>query len=450
MKFNQEVFSTTSAIVNGELVIGGCKATSLAKNFNTPLFVLDEVDLRARVSGWKGALAKHFGVNAGEVYYAAKSFISVEVAKIIAQEGIGIDVCTGGELAVALAANFPVNRIELHGNNKSLLEIESAIKAGVAKIVIDSLQEIDRVQELAKQAGITQKVLIRVTPGVEAHTHEAISTAHEDVKFGLSIASGAAWQAIEKIEAASNLDLQGLHCHIGSQIFNTEGHEIAIQRILALMSKFRANFQRELSELDIGGGFGIAYIEGEKTLAPDTALSRLAAVVSSEVAKNNLSHPKVSIEPGRAIIGPTTTTLYEVGTTKTIELENGGSRFYISVDGGMSDNIRPGLYDAKYMAILANRNSNEKEIESRLVGKHCETGDIIVRDLKMEADVQPGDLLAVPATGAYGRSMASNYNHMLKPAVVAVRDGKARLILRRETTADLLALDVNEALRELS
>ena len=450
MRFNKDIFSTYSAWENNELVIGGCKATALARNFGTPLFVIDEKDLHLRISNWKSALHQHFGPNAGEVYYAAKSFISVEVAKIIAAGGIGLDVCTGGELAVALAAKFPTERIELHGNNKSLMEIESAMKAGVGRIVIDSLQEIDRVQEIAERLGVNQKVLIRVTPGVEAHTHEAISTAHEDVKFGLSIASNAAWQAIEKIEAASNLSLQGLHCHIGSQIFNTEGHEIAIQRIVALLAKFQSTFNRELSELDIGGGFGIAYVEGEITLDPDQALSKLAQVVKIEINKNNLRHPKVSIEPGRAISGPTTTTLYEVGTTKTIELDNGATRFYISVDGGMSDNIRPGLYDAKYMAILANRNSNENEIDSRIVGKHCETGDIVVRDIKMSSDIKPGDLLAVPATGAYGRSMASNYNHMTKPAVVAVADGKARLILRRETNSDLLALEVSESLHELS
>ena len=450
MQFNKDVFSTSSKMENGELLISGCKATSLAKEYGTPLFVLDEPDLRARITRWKSSLERHFGSNAGTVYYAAKSFISVEVAKIIAELGIGIDVCTGGEMAVAMAAKFPAERMELHGNNKSPAEISDAINQGIGRIVIDSLQEIDRVQEIAKAAGVNQKVLIRITPGVEAHTHESISTAHEDIKFGLSIASGAAWKAIEKVEACSNLTLQGLHCHIGSQIFTTEGHSLAIARILELMGKFRDHTNRELVEFDIGGGFGIAYIDGEVTLDPDEALSKLAKVVKEECAKNKLTHPKISIEPGRAIIGPTTTTLYEVGTTKNIELDGGKNRHYISVDGGMSDNLRPGLYGAKYMAILANRTSKENEIDSRIVGKHCETGDIVVRDIQMPSDVKPGDLLAIPATGAYGRSMANNYNHMTKPAVVAVSNGKARLILRRETHADLLALDVSESLRELS
>ena len=434
---------------NGELVIGGCKATSLAKEFGTPLFVLDEGDFRDRAKSWKTALVNNFEGSAGEVYYAAKSFVSIEVAKMVAESGIGIDVCTGGELAVALAANFPADRIEMHGNNKSISEIEEAIKVGVSRIVIDSIQEIERVQIIAAKAGKNQKVLIRLTPGVEAHTHEAISTAHEDVKFGLSIASGAAWKAIEAIEASANLSLQGFHCHIGSQIFNTEGYEIAIGRIVALMAKFRDHFNRELAEFDFGGGFGIAYLPGESTFQPEAALAKLAPVIKREFKNNNLALPRISIEPGRAISGPTTTTLYEVGTTKHIELDEGDVRHYISTDGGMSDNIRTGLYGAEYMAILANRASSESEIQSRLVGKHCETGDIIIRDLQFPSDVKPGDLIATPATGAYGRSMASNYNHVPKPAVVAVKDGKARLILRRESVKDLLALDVSEPGREL-
>jgi diaminopimelate decarboxylase len=449
MAFEKGVFSTNSAMSNGELTIAGIKATTLTKEFGSPLFVLDENDFRNRAASWKAALLKHFEANAGEVYYAAKSFVCVEVAKMVAESGIGIDVCTGGELAVALAANFPTERIELHGNNKSLAEIEEAIKVGVSRIVIDSLQEIERVQALASKAGKNQKVLIRLTPGVEAHTHESISTAHEDVKFGLSIASGAAWKAIEAIEASSNLTLQGFHCHIGSQIFNTEGYEIAIGRIVALLAKFRDHFDRELPEFDMGGGFGIAYLPGETTFDPDAAIAKVASVIKAECKVNNLALPKISIEPGRAISGPTTTTLYEVGTTKHIELDDGGMRHYISVDGGMSDNIRTGLYGAEYMGILANRTSSEVEIQSRLVGKHCETGDIIIRDLLFPSDVKPGDLIATPATGAYGRSMASNYNHVPRPAVVAVKEGKARLILRRESTKDLLALDVNEAGREL-
>jgi len=436
-------------MVNGELVIGGCRASALAKEFGTPLFVIDESDFKSRIIGWKNALNSNFGESAGEVYYASKSFVSVEVAKWIAEAGIGIDVCTGGELAVALAAKFPANRIEVHGNNKSEEEIRVAIEVGVAKIVVDSMQEIERVDRLAKAANKVQKVLLRITPGVEAHTHEAISTAHEDVKFGFSIASGAAWKAILATQSAANLSLEGLHCHIGSQIFENEGFILATTKLLELSAKFRDEFKSELTELDLGGGYGIAYLAGDKTFDPDQVMAALAKLVKSECSRHNLKVPKISIEPGRAIAGPTTTTLYEVGTTKDVELDGGKTRRYIAVDGGMSDNIRPGLYGAKYSALLANRTSSASVITSRLVGKHCETGDIIIRDIDLPSDIAPGDILAIPATGAYGRSMASNYNHMMKPPVISVADGAARTILRRETEADLLALDVVEAPRTI-
>ncbi len=436
-------------MVDGELVIGGCRASALAKEFGTPLFVIDEGDFKSRINGWKNALNSNFGESAGEVYYASKSFVSVEVAKWIAEAGIGIDVCTGGELAVALAAKFPANRIEVHGNNKSEEEIRVAIEVGVAKIVVDSMQEIERVDRLAKAANKVQKVLLRITPGVEAHTHEAISTAHEDVKFGFSIASGAAWKAILATESASNLSLEGLHCHIGSQIFENEGFILATTKLLELSAKIRDEFKRELSELDLGGGYGIAYLAGDKTFDPNQVMAALAQLVKSECNRHNLKVPKISIEPGRAIAGPSTTTLYEVGTTKDVELDGGKTRRYIAVDGGMSDNIRPGLYGAKYSAILANRTSSATAITSRLVGKHCETGDIIIRDIDLPSDIAPGDILAIPATGAYGRSMASNYNHMMKPPVISVANGAARTILRRETEADLLALDVVEAPRTI-
>jgi diaminopimelate decarboxylase len=436
-------------MVNGELVIGGCRASALAKEFGTPLFVIDENDFKSRIIGWKNALNSNFGESAGEVYYASKSFVSVEVAKWIAEAGIGIDVCTGGELAVALAAKFPANRIEVHGNNKSEEEIRVAIEVGVAKIVVDSMQEIERVDRLAKAVNKVQKVLLRITPGVEAHTHEAISTAHEDVKFGFSIASGAAWKAILATQSAANLSLEGLHCHIGSQIFENEGFILATTKLLELSAKFRDEFKSELTELDLGGGYGIAYLAGDKTFDPNQVMAALAELVKSECKRHNLKVPKISIEPGRAIAGPTTTTLYEVGTTKDVELDGGKTRRYIAVDGGMSDNIRPGLYGAKYSALLANRTSSASAITSRLVGKHCETGDIIIRDIDLPSDIAPGDILAIPATGAYGRSMASNYNHMMKPPVISVVNGAARTILRRETEADLLALDVVEAPRTI-
>ena len=356
--------------------------------------------------------------------------------------GIGIDVCTGGELAVAIAVNFPASRIEMHGNNKSEAEIRSAIEYGVRTIVVDSFFEIERVARISQELGKVQKVLIRVTPGVEAHTHEFISTAHEDVKFGFSLASGAAWDGISAIHGESSLELIGLHSHIGSQIFKSEGFAAAAQKLITLLARYRDTYGQELPELDLGGGYGIAYLPGEVTLNPLMIMNELAQIVKDECAQSGLSLPTISIEPGRAIVGPSTTTLYTVGTTKDVELDGGTSRKYVSVDGGMSDNIRPALYGAEYLAIVANRLPLGPTANSRVVGKHCESGDIIIREIALSADVQPGDLLAVPATGAYGYSMASNYNHLPRPAVIAVIDGSARLIVRREQIADLLALEI--------
>mgnify|MGYP000560067162 CR=1 FL=1 len=436
-------------MANGELVIGGCRASSLAKEFGTPLFVIDENDFKSRILGWKNALNSNFGSSAGEVYYASKSFVSVEVAKWISEAGIGIDVCTGGELAVALAANFPANRIEVHGNNKSEEEIRTAIEVGVAKIVIDSMQEIERVDRIAKAANKVQKVLLRITPGVEAHTHEAISTAHEDVKFGFSIASGAAWDAILSVKKHDSLELRGLHAHIGSQIFTPDSFELSASRLISVLAKYRDEFGAELAELDLGGGYAIAYIEGDKPIPAQEILSVIATRVKSECEKARLKIPRISIEPGRVIVGPSMVTIYKVGTTKEVTLEDGTTRWYVSVDGGMSDNIRPALYEAQYSISLANRSSSAPLRKSRVVGKHCETGDIIIRDVQLPSDITPGDLLAVPATGAYGRSMASNYNHMARPPVICVLNGKARSIIRRETHRDLLALEIEEEPRQI-
>jgi diaminopimelate decarboxylase len=427
---------------NGVLHISGISAQSLAKDFATPAFFIDEDDFRARALEWNKALNQSFGSNAGNVYYAAKAFISVEVARWIADCGIGIDVCTGGELAVALAGGIDPQKIEVHGNNKSVSEIERAVGAGVGTIVMDSLFEIERVATAARKLGKTQRVLLRLTPGIEAHTHESIATAHEDVKFGFSIASGAAWNAILEARKYPEIELRGFHSHIGSQILNMDSFEIAADRLIGLLAKFRDEFSAQLPELDLGGGYGIAYLPGDVELEASEVLPALYSQVKKACDNANLSIPKVSIEPGRAIVGPTMFTLYEVGTVKDVTLESGKIRRYISVDGGMSDNIRPSLYGAKYTTSLANRSSSAPLVDSRLVGKHCETGDIVIRDIELPSDIAPGDLLAVPATGAYGRSMASNYNHIPRPPVIAVKDGKARVILRRETEADLLNLDI--------
>ena len=433
----------SSSVTTGtELSLAGITAKNLAKEFGTPTFFIDEADFRARALAWDKALKDALGPHAGTVYYASKAFICTELARWIKDIGIGIDVSTGGEMAVALAGEIDPSKIEVHGNNKSIAEIEKAISVGVESIVIDSLYEIERVAEAAKNAGKVQRVLLRITPGIQAHTHESIATAHEDVKFGFSIASGAAWAAIEAVSAQPSLELRGVHAHIGSQIFGYKSFEILSERLISLLAQYRDEYKRELPELDLGGGYGIAYLPGDETVVPAEAMSALAAAVTKNCAAHNLEIPRVSIEPGRAIVGPAMFTLYEVGTVKDVTLENGTHRRYISVDGGMSDNIRPSLYGAEYTTILANRTSTAALVSSRLVGKHCETGDIVIREIDLPDDIVPGDLLAVPATGAYGRSMASNYNHVPRPPVVAVKDGKARVIVRRETEADLLRLDI--------
>ena len=433
---------SSSVTTGAELSISGMTAKTLAGEFGTPAFFVDEKDFRERALAWNQALHNNFGEQAGTVYYAAKAFICTEVARWIKDCEIGIDVCTGGELSVALAGGIDPAKMELHGNNKSVAEIEKAVQAGVGTIVLDSLYEIERVAAASAKYAKVQKVLLRLTPGIQAHTHESIATAHEDVKFGFSISSGSAWAAIQEVRSHSTLELRGFHCHIGSQIFGYESFELAAERLISLLAKYRDEFKTELPELDLGGGYGIAYLPGDENVDPADAMGALSQAVKKNCAKNNLAIPRISIEPGRAIIGPTMFTLYEVGTVKDVTLEDGAHRRYISIDGGMSDNIRPSLYDAEYTTILANRTSSADKVSSRLVGKHCETGDIVIREINLPVDIVPGDLLAVPATGAYGRSMASNYNHVPRPPVIAIKDGKARVILRRETEADLLALDI--------
>ena len=432
----------------GVLAIAGCSAEKLVKEFGSPLFVIDQADFFLRAKSWRQVLDTSFG--GGQLYYAAKSFICIEIAKWLKELKLGLDVCSAGELAVALAADFPASDIEFHGNNKSESEITTAIKAGVGTVVIDSFDELTRVAEIAKSLKKTQKVYLRLTPGVDAHTHEFISTAHEDVKFGFSIASGAANEAIEKCMEQSSLNLAGIHCHIGSQIFEVEGFKIAAQRLVAVLATFRDKYSKELAELNIGGGYGIAYTKDESGISPDVVIPAIASVIKDECAKAKLAVPRISIEPGRAIVGPTTTTLYLVGTTKSVKLDNGSERRYISVDGGMSENIRPALYGAVYSAFLANRSSTAELISSRVVGKHCETGDILISEINLPSDIKAGDLLAIPATGAYGRSMASNYNHISRPAVITVINGSARVILRRENEQDLLNLDVDQPPRQIS
>lgn len=421
---------------DGVLHVGGVAIPDLVADVNTPAYVLDEEDFRSRARAFRDGFAGY------DVYYAGKAFLSVAVAKWVAEEGLCLDVCSNGELSVALRAGVDPARIGYHGNNKTPMELRRAIAAGVGRIIVDSFQEIDRIADVATQLDVVQPVMIRVTAGVEAHTHEFIATAHEDQKFGFSISAGDAFEAARLIVARPNLDLRGLHSHIGSQIFDTSGWEVAARRVLALHARIAEELEHAMPELDLGGGFGIAYTTQDDPAAPADLAERISKIVDDECAILDVARPHLSIEPGRAIVGPAMCTVYTVGTVKQVSLDGGASRTYVSVDGGMSDNIRPALYDADYSCSLVSRRSEAAPVLARVVGKHCESGDIVVKHEFLPGDIAPGDLIAVPGTGAYGRSMASNYNHALRPPVVAVRDGQARVIVRRETEDDLLATDL--------
>lgn len=425
---------------DGVVRIAGVSVTELAAEYGTPLFVLDEDDFRGRCRD----MVRAFGPGA-RVHYASKAFLCGQIARWIDEEGLSLDVCSGGELAVALHAHFPPERIAMHGNNKSVAELEAAVAAGVGQIILDSTIEIDRLQKIAANAGVVQDVLVRVTVGVEAHTHEYISTAHEDQKFGFSLADGAALEAVAEVFAADNLRLVGLHSHIGSQIFDIDGFEISARRLFGLLrdivDRFGIERTRQLTLLDLGGGLGIAYLPSENPPPVSEFAEKLLSVVAAEARRVGLPLPTIAVEPGRAIAGPGTITVYEIGTVKDVRLDGGAVRRYLSVDGGMSDNIRPALYQADYDCRLVSRTSEARPVVARVVGKHCETGDIVVRDTWISADVGPGDLVAVAATGAYCYSMASRYNLVTRPAVVTVHGGAARVLLRRETPADLLGLE---------
>jgi diaminopimelate decarboxylase len=421
---------------DGALVIGGVDVRALARDFGTPVFVLDEADFRARAAAFRAA---YDPVNA-DVYYAAKAFLATAVARWAVEEGLGIDVASGGELAVALAAGVPGERLLMHGNNKSADEIRRALEVGVGRVVVDSLQEVDRIAAIAGDLGVRASVLVRVTVGVEAHTHEFIATAHEDQKFGLSLASGAAREAIDRVVAQPALDFRGLHSHIGSQIFDAAGFEVAAARLVGLMTELHAS-GIAVHELNLGGGMGIAYVADDDPVDVSAMGKAIQSIVEDACARAELPLPRLAFEPGRAIVGPAGVTVYEVGTVKPVELDHGHRRVYVSVDGGMSDNIRTALYDADYTITLASRVSSAPPVLCRVVGKHCESGDVVVRDTWLPGDLAPGDLLAVAATGAYCRSMASQYNYLPRPAVIGVRDGQTAVVLRRETERDLLALD---------
>nr|WP_202893857.1 diaminopimelate decarboxylase [Kribbella italica] len=427
---------TAKKTAEGSLVVGGVDLRDLVAEHGSPAYVLDEEDFRSRARAFKSAFKDM------DVYYAGKAFLCTTVVRWVMEEGLNLDICSGGELAVALRAGADPQRLGFHGNNKSVPELTRALEAGVGRIIVDSLYEIDRLIELAAERGLVAPVMVRVTAGVEAHTHEYIATAHEDQKFGFSITSGAAFEAVAKVNEAAELKLLGLHSHIGSQIFDTAGFELAAKRLIALHARVSDELGVDMPELDLGGGFGIAYTTQDDPADPAQLATEMTKIVEHECRAYEVEVPRVSIEPGRAIVGPAVCTVYSVGTVKEVTLDAGASRTYVSVDGGMSDNIRTALYDADYSCTLVNRYSGATPTLARVVGKHCESGDIVVKDEFLPSDVGPGDLVAVPGTGAYCRSMASNYNHVPRPPVIAVKDGQTRVVVRRETEDDLLLLDM--------
>jgi diaminopimelate decarboxylase len=420
---------------DGQLIVGGVDVRDAVADYGSPVFLLDRDHFAELAAEYRA------GYGDARVYYAGKAFLSGAVARWVDEAGLHLDVASGGELEVALRAGFPAHRILFHGNNKSVAEIELALDAGVGRIVVDSFVEVARVAAAAAERSIVADVLVRVTLGVEAHTHEFIATAHEDQKFGLSVNSGDALEGVRRVLALPSLHLAGLHSHIGSQIFDAAGFEVAAHRMMRFAAELQAELGYTVGEVNLGGGMGIAYTVHDDPPEVATMARQLRAIVDAESRAAALPRPQLAFEPGRALIGPVGITVYEVGTVKRVELDAGQSRTYVSVDGGMSDNIRTALYDADYTVTLASRTSAADPVLSRVVGKHCESGDIVVRDAWLPADLAPGDLLAVAGTGAYCRAMASNYNYLPRPAVIGVRNGAAEVVLRRETLADIFRLD---------
>jgi len=433
---------------DGEVMFAGVASSTLIAEFGSPVYVLDEADARARAARIRELFTDAFGAIGAKVtvYYAGKAFLSAEVVRWMTEEGLSIDVASGGELALALAAGVDAELLGVHGNNKSAEEIDSAVTVGAGAIVLDSEIEIERVAETAKRHGVVQRVRLRTNTGVHAHTHEFLATAREDQKFGVPLSEVAGH--VKRIRALPSLEFLGLHSHIGSQIFEVSGFVEAIARLIEVHAGLLEG--GPVPQLNLGGGFGIAYTSVDDVVPIEEMAEKLAGAVAAEAERHGIAVPDIAIEPGRAIVGPAGATLYTVGTIKDVEVAtdagaNGTQtavRRYVSVDGGMSDNIRPALYEADYTVRMANRTSAAEPALVRIAGKHCESGDIVVHADYLPGDVTPGDTLAVAATGAYCWSLASNYNFLVRPAVVAVNDGTARAIVRRETIADLLGRDL--------
>lgn len=419
---------------DGVVTIAGVPLPEIAAEYGTPVVVIDEDDFRSRCRDMAAAF-----LAPGNVHYASKAFLTRRVARWVDEEGLALDVASENELRIALAADFPPERITVHGNNKSDEFLRLCVESKVGHVVIDSHQELAQLEAVAKQAGVKQDVFVRVKPGVDAHTHEFIATSHEDQKFGISLATGDALSAATAAIASEWLELTGLHCHVGSQVFDAEGFKLAAERVLGLYAEIWKTQGVALGYLDLGGGYGIAYMPGESPLDVNAVARDLLAAVQEVADELGIAAPTVVVEPGRAIAGPSAVTVYTAGVIKDVDTSYTTSRRYIAVDGGMSDNIRPSLYGALYDARVVNRFTDGALTDTRLVGSHCESGDILVEEASWPDDIAPGDLIALAATGAYCYSMASNYNAFGRPAVVSVRGGEVTPMVRRETVEDLIA-----------
>jgi diaminopimelate decarboxylase len=426
---------TSTINSKGHLEIGGCDVTDLAKEFGTPLYIVDEALVRQRAREFMDAF-RLTGLR-HQVAYASKAFCVMAMCRVAEEEGMSLDVVSDGELFTALQAGFPAERIHFHGNNKTPEEIVMALDAGIGCFVVDNFNELQLLNALAADKGKRVNVLLRITPGVEAHTHDYISTGQQDSKFGFDLGNGTAFRAIETAISLPNLKVLGVHSHIGSQIFEVEGFRMAVEKVAAFAVDIRDRLNHTFTVLNLGGGFGIRYVEGDQPLPVGVYVQAIADAIITTCKNADFALPEVWIEPGRSIIGDAGTTLYTIGTSKDIP----GVRKYIAVDGGMTDNPRPALYESKYEAVLANRANDTLDEVVSVAGKCCESGDMLIWDLKLPA-VQSGDLLAVFCTGAYNYAMASNYNRIRRPAVVFVKDGKADLVVARESYRDIVGNDI--------
>ncbi len=423
----------------GHLEIGGCDTADLAAEFGTPLYVFDEIALRERCRAYRAAFESRFPTV--QVEYAAKAFLCLAMAQLVHQEGLHLDVASAGELHTALKAGVPAADLVFHGNNKSVDELRLAIESGAGRIAVDNFHELDLLDQVAPFQKRPQEVLVRVAPGVDPHTHRRIRTGQADTKFGFNISSGAALEAVQRVVSTHSLLFTGLHCHIGSQLFDTHAHQEAIEALLDLAAQIREQTGLSVEELNVGGGLGIRYTAADRPPSVDEFAEEITAALHEGLAARHLPVPLLRLEPGRSIVGEAGTTLYTIGAIKHVPIpEPPGTRTYVAIDGGMSDNPRPQLYDAVYTAVVANKAGAPADLEVRVSGKHCETDTLIDRTSLQRPE--PGDIMAVLATGAYNQSMASNYNRLPRPAAIFVKDGHPQLVIKRETLDDLLRQDL--------